>query len=97
MFKQNDRNRPQKQLEEEDLRAKEDAFILQQALNRASIRIKDKRAKPIDILALNLAISSQNTKDLIMKIDGFEELAKDLAPTTEPFLIIQNLPFVMLS
>jgi hypothetical protein len=48
------REKEQEQMTMGDWQAKEDEFHLRQAKARAQIRMKQGRAKPIDILAMNL-------------------------------------------
>ncbi|CAG8759489.1 8402_t:CDS:2, partial [Gigaspora rosea] len=43
-----------------DWASKEDEFHLEQAKRRAEIRIKESRAKPIDILAINLRLADES-------------------------------------
>ncbi|CAG8528625.1 3890_t:CDS:10, partial [Acaulospora colombiana] len=43
-----------------DWASKEDSFHLDQSKKRAEIRIKENRAKPIDILAINLRLADEN-------------------------------------
>ncbi|GBC15653.1 mid region of cactin-domain-containing protein [Rhizophagus irregularis DAOM 181602=DAOM 197198] len=64
-----------------DWAAKEDEFHLQQAKRRAEIRIKESRAKPIDILAINLRLADENE-------DVDEALEIDI---DEPYTIFENL------
>jgi phage-related minor tail protein len=45
-----------------DWEAKEEEFHLEQAKQRAAIRIRDGRAKPIDILAMNLRLANEPDK-----------------------------------
>lgn len=45
-----------------DWEAKEEEFHLEQAKTRAAIRIRDGRAKPIDILAMNLRLAYEPDK-----------------------------------
>lgn len=49
---------------------REDDFHLEQAKKRAEIRVRERRAKPIDFLALNLKWSR---KPLVEGEEGFEE------------------------
>ena len=55
-----------------DWEAKEEEFHLEQAKRRAEIRIKEGRAKPIDILAMNLRLANEPDKveeDVELEID----------------------------
>lgn len=55
-----------------DWEAKEEEFHLEQAKTRAAIRIRDGRAKPIDILAMNLRLANEPEKleeDVDLEID----------------------------
>lgn len=55
-----------------DWEAKEEEFHLEQAKQRAAIRIRDGRAKPIDILAMNLRLANEPDKveeDVDLEID----------------------------
>ncbi|KAG9297551.1 hypothetical protein G9A89_001492 [Geosiphon pyriformis] len=64
-----------------DWAAKEDEFHLEQAKRRAEIRIKENRAKPIDILAINLRLA-----DEAEDVDDSLEIDVD-----EPYTIFENL------
>nr|CAG8569605.1 6710_t:CDS:10 [Entrophospora candida] len=64
-----------------DLASKEDEFHLEQAKVRAEIRIKENRAKPIDILAINLRLSDESDQ-----VDESLEIDID-----EPYTILENL------
>ncbi|KAI8343039.1 mid region of cactin-domain-containing protein [Chlamydoabsidia padenii] len=66
-----------------DWHAKEEEFHLEQAKRRAEIRIKEGRAKPIDILAMNLRLA--NEPDMI---EDDVELEIDLE---EPYTIFDSL------
>ncbi|KAF7721123.1 hypothetical protein EC973_005388 [Apophysomyces ossiformis] len=66
-----------------DWQAKEEEFHLEQAKRRAEIRIKEGRAKPIDILAMNLRLSNEPDK-----VEENVELEIDLE---EPYTIFDNL------
>lgn len=68
-----------------DWETREDVFHLQQAKQRATIRIKDGRAKPIDILAINLSLGTDT--DVAEEIQGLG-LNMDLQ---EPYLIMKGL------
>lgn len=55
-----------------DWQAKEEEFHLEQAKRRAEIRIRDGRAKPIDILAMNLRLANEPDRveeDIELEID----------------------------
>ncbi|CAJ0641130.1 8028_t:CDS:10 [Entrophospora sp. SA101] len=64
-----------------DLASKEDEFHLEQAKVRAEIRIKENRAKPIDIPAINLRLSDESDQ-----VDESLEIDID-----EPYTILENL------
>ncbi|KAI9496606.1 mid region of cactin-domain-containing protein [Zychaea mexicana] len=66
-----------------DWEAKEEEFHLEQAKRRAEIRIKEGRAKPIDILAMNLRLANEPDK-----VEEDVELEIDLE---EPYTIFDNL------
>ncbi|KAG0166300.1 hypothetical protein DFQ28_007550 [Apophysomyces sp. BC1034] len=66
-----------------DWKAKEEEFHLEQAKRRAEIRIREGRAKPIDILAMNLRLSNEPDK-----VEETVELEIDLE---EPYTIFDNL------
>ncbi|CEP08090.1 hypothetical protein [Parasitella parasitica] len=66
-----------------DWEAKEEEFHLEQAKQRAAIRIRDARAKPIDILAMNLRLANEPEK-----VDDDVNLEIDL---DEPYTIFENL------
>ena len=67
--------------------AKEDEFRLQQSRKRAEIRVKERRAKPIDFLALNLkwSVPQTNAKGIEEEDEG-EGLDMDLE---EPYAIFE--------
>ncbi|KAI8585640.1 mid region of cactin-domain-containing protein [Geranomyces variabilis] len=68
-----------------DWEAKENEFHLSQAKTRAQIRIKEGRAKPIDILAINLSLAGD--AKLAQEFDAMGlEMGVD-----EPYLIFRNL------
>ncbi|KAF9186024.1 hypothetical protein BGZ49_004223, partial [Haplosporangium sp. Z 27] len=70
-----------------DWQAQEEEFHLKQAKRRAEIRIKSNRAKPIDILAMNIKLISQDEDDL-------EEDEEDIGleiDVEEPYTIFDNL------
>lgn len=64
-----------------DWEAKEEEFHLEQAKKRAAIRIRDGRAKPIDILAMNLRLAYEADK-----VDEDVDLEIDL---DEPYTIFE--------
>lgn len=66
-----------------DWEAKEEEFHLEQAKTRAAIRIRDGRAKPIDILAMNLRLAYEPDK-----VEEEVDLEIDL---DEPYTIFENL------
>ncbi|KAI9010444.1 mid region of cactin-domain-containing protein [Phycomyces nitens] len=66
-----------------DWQAKEEEFHLEQAKRRAEIRIREGRAKPIDILAMNLRLANEPEK-----VEEEVELEIDLE---EPYTIFDNL------
>ncbi|KAI8907604.1 mid region of cactin-domain-containing protein [Powellomyces hirtus] len=68
-----------------DWEAKENEFHLQQAKTRAQIRIKEERAKPIDVLAINLSLAGDS------KIaTEFDAMGLEMG-VEEPYLIFRNL------
>ncbi|KAG0201193.1 hypothetical protein BGX28_005915 [Mortierella sp. GBA30] len=70
-----------------DWQAQEEEFHLKQAKRRAEIRIKSNRAKPIDILAMNIKLVSE-------KEEKEEEDEDDLGleiDVDEPYTIFDNL------
>ncbi|KAI8615611.1 cactus-binding C-terminus of cactin protein-domain-containing protein [Chytriomyces sp. MP71] len=68
-----------------DWEKREDVFHWQQAKTRAKIRISEGRAKPIDIIAVNVSLAS----DASLAQD-FNALGFDI-DTEEPYLIFANL------
>ncbi|CAG8608843.1 3898_t:CDS:10, partial [Diversispora eburnea] len=64
-----------------DWGSKEDEFHLEQDKRRAEIRIKENRAKPIDILAINLRLADESDD-----VDEALEIDVD-----EPYTIFENL------
>ncbi|KAI9335166.1 mid region of cactin-domain-containing protein [Zopfochytrium polystomum] len=68
-----------------DWEKREDEFHLGQAKTRAIIRIKEGRAKPIDILAMNISMATDNET-----ASAFEGMGLEM-DTEEPYLIFQNL------
>ncbi|KAF9978980.1 hypothetical protein BGZ73_007867 [Actinomortierella ambigua] len=74
-----------------DWQAKEDEFHLEQAKRRAEIRIKNSRAKPIDILAINVKmISDDKTPEEMDEEDEEEDLGFEIE-VEEPYTIFENL------
>ncbi|KAF9346985.1 hypothetical protein BGX26_001495 [Mortierella sp. AD094] len=70
-----------------DWQAQEEEFHLKQAKRRAEIRIKSNRAKPIDILAMNIKLIAQDEDDM-------EEDEEDIGleiDVEEPYTIFDNL------
>ncbi|KAF9400373.1 hypothetical protein BGX21_004478 [Mortierella sp. AD011] len=70
-----------------DWQAQEEEFHLKQAKRRAEIRIKSNRAKPIDILAMNIKLITQDEDDM-------EEDEEDIGleiDVEEPYTIFDNL------
>ncbi|KAK9721780.1 hypothetical protein K7432_003179 [Basidiobolus ranarum] len=67
-----------------DWKSKEDEFHLEQAKLRAEIRIKENRAKPIDILAINIRLADEGDKagDLGLEIS-----------MDEPYAIFEDLEY----
>ncbi|KAJ3023662.1 hypothetical protein HKX48_001886 [Thoreauomyces humboldtii] len=68
-----------------DWEAKENEFHLNQAKTRAQIRIKEGRAKPIDILAMNLSLASDTRI-----AEEFDAMGLEMG-VEEPYLIFRNL------
>lgn len=66
--------------------AKEDEFYLQQSKKRAEIRVRERRAKPVDYLALNLKWSTQDSSNSEDEQDQGEGLDVDLE---EPYAIFE--------
>ncbi|KAH8554971.1 mid region of cactin-domain-containing protein [Umbelopsis sp. PMI_123] len=66
-----------------DWKAKEDEFHLEQAKKRAEIRIREGRAKPIDILAMNMRLANEADK-----VEEGIDLEVDL---DEPYTIFDDL------
>ncbi|ORX91735.1 hypothetical protein K493DRAFT_317098 [Basidiobolus meristosporus CBS 931.73] len=67
-----------------DWQSKEDEFHLEQAKLRAEIRIKENRAKPIDILAINIRLADEG--------DKAEDLGLEIS-MDEPYAIFENLEY----
>ncbi|KAI9340867.1 cactus-binding C-terminus of cactin protein-domain-containing protein [Obelidium mucronatum] len=68
-----------------DWERREDNFHWQQAKTRAKIRISEGRAKPIDLLAINVSLASDTELAQEFNALGFE------MDTDEPYLIFANL------
>ncbi|KAJ3280222.1 hypothetical protein HK104_000820 [Borealophlyctis nickersoniae] len=68
-----------------DWEQRENDFHLEQAKTRAQIRIREGRAKPIDILAMNISLSSDS-----QIAEEFDALGLEM-DVDEPYLIFQNL------
>ncbi|OZJ04826.1 hypothetical protein BZG36_02347 [Bifiguratus adelaidae] len=66
-----------------DWYAREEEFHLEQAKRRAEIRIKEGRAKPIDVLAMNLRLANEPDK-----VEEDVDIEVDLE---EPYTIFDNL------
>lgn len=71
-----------------DWQAKEEEFHLKQAKKRAEIRIKSNRAKPIDVLAINIKLISDIHEDDDDEEDDDLGLEIDVE---EPYTIFENL------
>ncbi|KAF9936786.1 hypothetical protein BGZ75_008949 [Mortierella antarctica] len=71
-----------------DWQAQEEEFHLKQAKRRAEIRIKSNRAKPIDILAMNIKLIAGNNDE---KEDEEEEDIGLEIDVEEPYTIFDNL------
>lgn len=70
--------------------AKEDDFHLEQAMRRAAIRTREGRAKPIDLLALNLKWSQPRIPGQEDEDEEDEGIGLDV-DLEEPYLIFDNL------
>ncbi|KNC96141.1 uncharacterized protein SPPG_08529 [Spizellomyces punctatus DAOM BR117] len=68
-----------------DWESKENEFHLEQAKTRAQIRIKEGRAKPIDIFAMNLSLASDSRV-----AEEFDALGFEMG-IEEPYLIFRDL------
>ncbi|KAJ3064058.1 hypothetical protein HDU98_000191 [Podochytrium sp. JEL0797] len=68
-----------------DWERREDVFHWQQAKTRAKIRISEGRAKPIDLLAINISLATDTELAQEFNALGFE------MDTDEPYLIFANL------
>ncbi|KAG1148834.1 hypothetical protein G6F37_003034 [Rhizopus arrhizus] len=85
-LREEERNRKQREAELAQMgewEAKEEEFHLEQAKKRAEIRIKEGRAKPIDLLAMNLRLAYEPDK-----VEEDVDLEVDL---DEPYTIFENL------
>ncbi|KAG0067741.1 hypothetical protein BGZ93_006604 [Podila epicladia] len=71
-----------------DWQAQEEEFHLKQAKKRAEIRIKSNRAKPIDVLAINIKLISDNHED--NDDDEEDDLGLEI-DVEEPYTIFENL------
>lgn len=71
-----------------DWQAQEEEFHLKQAKKRAEIRIKSNRAKPIDVLAINIKLISDNLED--NDDDEEDDLGLEI-DVEEPYTIFENL------
>ncbi|GJJ78866.1 hypothetical protein EMPS_11225 [Entomortierella parvispora] len=71
-----------------DWQAKEEEFHLKQAKKRAEIRIKSNRAKPIDILAMNIKLISEDSDD--KDEDDEDDIGLEI-DVEEPYTIFDNL------
>ena len=77
-----------------DWEKREDEFHLRQAKTRARIRIRDGRAKPIDVLAFNIQLAGYNdTEETVMDIVDEDEgtLADAEIDIDEPWTIFERL------
>ncbi|KAF9997914.1 hypothetical protein BGZ65_006531 [Modicella reniformis] len=70
-----------------DWQAQEEEFHLKQAKKRAEIRIKSNRAKPIDILAMNIKLIAKGTDD---EEDDEDDIGLEI-DVDEPYTIFDNL------
>ncbi|KAG0335902.1 hypothetical protein BG000_007131 [Podila horticola] len=100
--RRNEREREREEREEELLRmqraseqaqlgdwqAQEEEFHLKQAKKRAEIRIKSNRAKPIDVLAINIKLISDSHED--DDDDEEDDLGLEI-DVEEPYTIFENL------
>ncbi|KAF9092950.1 hypothetical protein BGX23_003783 [Mortierella sp. AD031] len=73
-----------------DWQAQEEEFHLKQAKRRAEIRIKSNRAKPIDILAMNIKLISDDRED--EEEDDEDDIGLEI-DVDEPYTIFDNLDF----
>lgn len=77
-------NRERERQSYQEWERKDDEFHLEQTKKRAKIRLKEGRAKPIDILAKNLQMIDENDSELLE--GGFE------VEMSEPYSIFTGLP-----
>ncbi|KAF9362267.1 hypothetical protein BGX34_006510 [Mortierella sp. NVP85] len=70
-----------------DWQAQEEEFHLKQAKKRAEIRIKSNRAKPIDILAMNIKLIAESAEE---KDDDEDDIGLEI-DVDEPYTIFENL------
>ncbi|KAI8597268.1 mid region of cactin-domain-containing protein [Dissophora ornata] len=70
-----------------DWQAQEEEFHLKQAKKRAEIRIKSNRAKPIDILAMNIKLIAEDVEE---KEDDEDDIGLEI-DVEEPYTIFDNL------
>jgi len=68
-----------------DWQAQEEEFHLKQAKKRAEIRIKSNRAKPIDILAMNIKLIAENAEE---KDDDEDDIGLEI-DVDEPYTIFE--------
>ncbi|PVZ98416.1 hypothetical protein BB558_005584 [Smittium angustum] len=88
-FREKEKIRLQQEAEQEQLgdwKERENQFHLKQAKKRAEIRSSQGRAKPIDILAVNLKIATQDQPN-----DNEENLFNFNINISEPWRIVQGL------
>ncbi|KAF9414031.1 hypothetical protein BGZ94_000534 [Podila epigama] len=102
--KRNEREREREEREEElirmqraseqaqlgDWQAQEEEFHLKQAKKRAEIRIKSNRAKPIDILAVNIKLIAEDDEDGNKNDEEEDDLGLEI-DVEEPYTIFENL------
>jgi hypothetical protein len=90
-FHGQERSQPQFRNQQEDVQykewlAKEDDFMLTQAKKRAVIRVREERAKPIDVFVINLKLVDEEGRPPVL---GDDELEGDEFYITEPEEIIK--------
>ncbi|KAK3847791.1 MAG: mid region of cactin-domain-containing protein [Linnemannia gamsii] len=73
-----------------DWQAQEEEFHLKQAKRRAEIRIKSNRAKPIDILAMNIKLISESREEDEGEEDDEDDIGLEI-DVDEPYTIFDNL------
>ncbi|KAG0380938.1 hypothetical protein BGX24_002620 [Mortierella sp. AD032] len=73
-----------------DWQAQEEEFHLKQAKRRAEIRIKSNRAKPIDILAMNIKLISESREEDEEEEDDEDDIGLEI-DVDEPYTIFDNL------